>query len=95
MKHKFQCEYCGVLFNVGIDAERHELTHRVTSDSLGFRLAMARLNKGLSQSKLADITGVSQNNIYSYENNRTVPKVTTLKLLCKALDKTAFDLLGY
>lgn len=95
MKHTFQCEYCKRVFYSAINAAQHEQTHCNTNDSFGGKLAKARMNKGMSQRKLADITGVCANLICNYESNKVSPKVTTLELLCKALDVTAFELLGF
>lgn len=94
MKHIFQCEYCDKTFDNAAKAEKCELSHRASSDSFGFRLAMARLDKGISQAKLAEMAGTTTSNIHNYEYNKTTPGITIFTLLCKALDVTAFDLLG-
>ena len=96
MKPKFECEYCGELLDNVFSAERHELTHKPGDDnSFGKRLARARIDRELTQTRLSIISGVPQANIWSYENNKTSPKISTLELLCKALEISASELLGY
>jgi DNA-binding XRE family transcriptional regulator len=94
MKHIFQCEYCQETFSSATKAEKCELSHRATSDTFGYKLTMARLDKGLTQARLAEISGISPSNIHHYEYNKITPGINILKLLCKALDVTASDLLG-
>ena len=96
MKHKFQCEYCGEICDTIPEIEKHELTHkRYDEESFGKRLAKARIDKGLSQTKLAKLSGIDQGNIWNYENNKTTPKVTTLRLICLALEISSIELLGF
>ena len=51
------------------------------------RLAEARAEKGLSQSKLADMVGVSRNTISSIETGQFCPTAKLALILCIALDK--------
>ena len=51
------------------------------------RLAEARVEKGLSQSKLADMVGVSRNTISSIETGQFCPTAKLALILCIALDK--------
>lgn len=58
-------------------------------------LKEARLRMGLSQQKLADLIGFSQQTIYQYENGITQPDLTTLKKLADCLHTTTDYLTGY
>lgn len=51
------------------------------------RLAEVRAEKGLSQSKLADMVGVSRNTISSIETGQFCPTAKLALILCIALDK--------
>lgn len=51
------------------------------------RLKKARTEKGLSQSQLAKITGVSRNTISSIETGQFNPTAKLALILCIALDK--------
>lgn len=56
------------------------------------RLKVARAEKKLSQSGLAEIVGVSRQTISSIETNQYCPSAKLALLLCIALDKTFEDL---
>lgn len=45
-------------------------------------LKKMRLARHLSQQKLADRFGLSQQSIYKYENNLSEPDIQTLKKIC-------------
>lgn len=51
-----------------------------------------RLEKGLSQQKLADYIGISQQSVYKYENDISEPDITTLKKLADFFE-TSIDFL--
>jgi len=51
------------------------------------RLKEARLEKNLSQSKLAEMVGVSRNTISSIETGQFNPTAKLALILCIALDK--------
>ena len=51
------------------------------------RLKMARAEKGLSQSDLAEMIGVSKNTISSIETGQFNPTAKLALILCIALDK--------
>lgn len=51
------------------------------------RLAEARAEKDLSQSKLAEMVGVSRNTISSIETGQFCPTAKLALILCIALDK--------
>ena len=56
------------------------------------RLKEARYEKGLSQSNLAEMVGVSRNTISSIETEQFNPTAKLALILCIALDKTFEDL---
>ncbi len=51
------------------------------------RLKEARAEKGLSQSKLAEMVGVSRNTISSIETGQFNPTAKLALILCTALEK--------
>lgn len=58
------------------------------------RLGEIRQNKGLSQLALASMIGVSQATIQRYECGNRDLRVSTVLVLCKALDVSIVELLG-
>ena len=58
------------------------------------RLKVARAEKGLSQTQLAEMVGVSRNTISSIETGQFNPTAKLALVLCIALDKR-FDELFY
>ena len=56
------------------------------------RLREARTEKGLSQSQLAQLVGVSRNTISSIETGQFNPTAKLALILCIALDKTFEEL---
>jgi len=61
---------------------------------LRYRLKVARAEKNLSQSALAEMVGVSRNTISSIETGQFCPTAKLALILCVALDKK-FDELFY
>ncbi|MBZ4666663.1 helix-turn-helix transcriptional regulator [Mahella sp.] len=51
------------------------------------RVKEARIEKGLSQSQLAELIGVSRNTISSIETGKFNPTAKLALILCNALDK--------
>ena len=51
------------------------------------RLKVARAEKGLSQTQLAELVGVSRNTISSIETGQFCPTAKLALILCIALDK--------
>ena len=51
------------------------------------RLKVARAEKGLSQTQLAELVGVSRNTISSIETGQFNPTAKLAMILCIALDK--------
>ena len=56
------------------------------------RLKVARAEKGLSQTQLAELVGVSRNTISSIETGQFNPTAKLALILCIALDKKVEDL---
>ena len=56
------------------------------------RLKVARAEKGLSQTQLAELVGVSRNTISSIETGQFAPTAKLALILCIALDKKFEDL---
>lgn len=56
------------------------------------RLKVARAEKGLSQTQLAELVGVSRNTISSIETGQFNPTAKLALILCVALDKKFEDL---
>lgn len=52
------------------------------------KLKILRKSNGLTQKKLADISGVSENAIKQYESNKRIPRIEQLKLLADALGQS-------
>ena len=59
------------------------------------RLKVARAEKGLSQSQLAEMVGVSRNTISSIETGQFNPTAKLALILCIALDKKFEDLFSF
>lgn len=57
-------------------------------------LKRLRKEKRLTQKKLAEISGVSENAIKQYETNKRTPRIEQLTLLAEALDTTTSNLMG-
>jgi Zn-dependent peptidase ImmA (M78 family)/DNA-binding XRE family transcriptional regulator len=53
------------------------------------RLAVARKRRGLTLTRLAELTGLSTHSISGYENGHQAPSEETLRLLAEALDVSA------
>ena len=56
------------------------------------RLKVARAEKGLSQTQLAELVGVSRNTISSIETGQFNPTAKLALILCIALDKKLEEL---
>lgn len=53
--------------------------------TIGQKIKEARLKKGITQNKLASITGVSRSYISDIENGRYIPSVLTLTSIASTL----------
>lgn len=53
-----------------------------------------RLEQGLSQAKLAELTGLSDRAIAMIENNKRTPTILTCLKICKALNVRLAEIIG-
>ena len=58
-------------------------------------LKLLRMQRGLSQQKLADILHVSQQSVYKYENGIANPDIDTLKNIADFFDTSIDYIVGY
>lgn len=58
-------------------------------------LRQLRMSKGISQEKLAELVGVSQQAINRYENHKFEPDISTLILLADHFNTTVDYLIGH
>ena len=58
------------------------------------RIKEFRFEKGLSQNDLGKLTGMSQQQIAQYENEKRRPKMETLAKIAKALDVSVSELIS-
>lgn len=65
------------------------------NETFGQRLKRIRKEKKITQVKLAKKVCIVPHAISSYETGKNVPSLSTLEWLCKALDVTATELLGF
>ena len=61
---------------------------------IGLKIKLARKSKGLTQSQLGEIMGLSGSMIGQWENGLRKPKIETLVRIEKALDGKLFELNG-
>ena len=59
------------------------------------RLRILRIKNGLTQAKLAELTGIPTHTISEYETGKHTPRLKNIGKLCEALDVTPTKLLGY
>ena len=62
--------------------------------NFGEKLKAVRLSKNISQSELADMTGISERSLYTYEQRGTLPRSGNLSRIADALGVSADYLLG-
>lgn len=64
---------------------------------IGRRLQLVRKLRGLSQSQLAALVGgkLNRSMLANYEQGRYLPPYPVLRKICKALDTTSTEILGF
>ena len=68
---------------------------QIDYSQLGKNIAKCRKSNSLTQERLAELTGLSNNHISNIENDYSIPSIETLMKLCAALNTTPnFLLLG-
>ena len=70
------------------------MTPRKDGKNFGQRLREARINAGLSQSELEEISGIPKARLSRYENGHVAPSIQTLERLSNALKVSEASLLG-
>jgi len=63
----------------------------MTSTELGLKIKQARQQAGLSQERLAEMVGVTFQQIQKYENGQTTLNILKLQLLANALNHPVRD----
>ena len=63
----------------------------ITSSELGLRIKQIRQQAGLSQERLAEMVGVTFQQIQKYENGQTTLNILKLQQIAKALNHPAKD----
>ena len=58
---------------------------------LGMHIKNLRIEKGITQKDLADLTGISEQSISPIEGGKQNPSYTTIVLFAKAFDMTISD----
>lgn len=61
--------------------------------NIGENIKTYRKEKGLTQEQLGNLSGLSKNAIYNYENNKRVPNITTIYNISNALEVSLDELL--
>lgn len=61
---------------------------------IGNIIKKMRIQKGLSQKKMAELLGIPYSTYSNYENNNRTPDVDTLMRIAAALDVEVWDLFG-
>lgn len=65
----------------------------MNQEKIGSFLSNCRKEKGLTQTQLAEILGVSDKSISRWENGKTMPDLSLYEPLCEALDIQISELL--
>jgi transcriptional regulator with XRE-family HTH domain len=63
-----------------------EMTKENESKKIGSRIRELRLQKGLSQLQLAELTGIKQGNITRIESGRHASRIDIISKIAEALD---------
>ncbi len=63
-------------------------------NTIGQRIRFFRNQRGITQSKLSEITQIEQTVISRYENGIIIPPITKLKRISQALEVPISELLG-
>jgi transcriptional regulator with XRE-family HTH domain len=63
--------------------------------TIGEKIKQFRINKGLNQTQLAKVSGVSRISIGYYERNEQQPGIKQLRLIATALEVSPADIMGW
>ena len=72
--------------------DESSMTEEEYRKEFGIRLSRRMRRKGMMQSELSELTGITQANISNYINGRTAPGLYTLDKIARALDCSLEDL---
>lgn len=64
-------------------------------ETIGTKITQLRKQKALSQEELADLAKINVRTVQRIENNETIPRGTTLKLICNALEATPDEIVNF
>ena len=64
-------------------------------ETIGYKIAKIRKNKGLTQEELSDLSKINLRTLQRIEKNETEPRGNTLKNLCQILEINIEDILDY
>ena len=64
-------------------------------ESLGQKIRRLRKERKLSQSRFAACIGITQTQVCKYENDESIPSLTTLEWMCQFFEISASELLGF
>lgn len=76
------------------DKTKTESPEKFKNRVFGNRVMMRRKQLGIKQSELAEILGISDNQVSNIENGRSFPKMNNFIRLCEVLDCNADYLLS-
>lgn len=62
--------------------------------TIGERIKEVRKEKGLTQKKLGELSGIAESNIRKYENGKQNPKIETIQKIASALEINEYELQG-
>jgi transcriptional regulator with XRE-family HTH domain len=63
-------------------------------DTLGLKIRLIRLRRGLTQKQLARQVGLSQDALWRIEHDHSDPRTSHFRAICAALNVSADHLLG-
>lgn len=78
-----------------VTQSRKVFTENRTELTFGDRLKAVRKARGLTQKQLAVKAGIGQCMVSFYERGENLPGIPALEWICKSLNVSASDLLGF
>lgn len=71
-----------------LDSLGFSVEPKIEKGTIAYRIKNTRINKGISQSKLSQVTGIHSSQVSSYESGTSVPDSNTILKLSNALNVT-------
>jgi len=62
--------------------------------TVGQNIKVIRKEKGITQKKLSELTGLAEITIRQYEADKFIPKIQQVEKIASALNVTPFDIMG-